>query len=285
MRALPIRALILASLVLAGCASEAPSGPRTCESLEGTRSGILRTLVFEVAEEGVSEGFDVDDRVGPDPASACRQRDYRDAEGRTGIDNQLTVLVPALEMQVGEGTLQGLLQSAINNGQLLIAITLDGVDDLRNDDCVAVTVQTLTGMPLLGTDGFLLDGQTLDRSPDSPDTRYEGARIVDGVVETGPFDFPLPVAILDARFVLDLHGARIRARIHEDGSMTGVIGGGIDNEQILEITSGLNIPPELMDMVASFVALIADLAPDADGHCGRFSAAITFDAIPGFVNP
>lgn len=286
MRALRTAAALTFALALGACAPEGPpEGPRACDSLEVEHAGLVRALRFEVADMGVSEGFDLDESQGPPPeATGCRARDFRDAVGREGVDNQLTAIVPALEMMVGEGTLDGLLQGAINNGQLLIAITLEGVDDLEDDDCVALSVRTLTGTPLLGTDGRLLEGQTLDVAPDTPIARYEGAVLRGGVVETGPFELALPVAILDARFVLDLHGARVRAEVAEDGSMRGVISGGISNEQIVEVASGLNIPSDLMGQVATFVQLIADLAP-VDGRCTQFSASMVYEAAPGFVNP
>lgn len=277
-------ALLAVCTSVPACAPEAPPpGPRACESASPEHSGIVRGLRFEVGEMGVSEGFDLDESVGPPPeATGCRARDFRDESGRLGIDNQLTAIVPALEMMVGEGTLDSLLAGAINSGQLLIGITLEGVDDLRDDDCVTLVVRTLDGTPLIGTGGMLLDGQTLDVATDAREARYEGAVLRGGVVETGPFEVALPVSILDARFVLDLHGARVRATIDEDGSMRGVIAGGISNEQIIEVASGLNIPSDLMGMVATFVQLIADLAPE-EGRCTQFSASMVFEAAPGFV--
>lgn len=279
--------LLAATIVLAGCNADAgpPPGPRTCESALPEHSGIVRFMRFEVGDMGVHEGFDLDESMGP-PAEAtrCRARDFRDSEGRTGIDNQLSLIVPAIEMQVGEGTLNSLLNGAINSGQLLIGLTLEGLDDPVNDDCVTLVVRTLTGTPLVGTDGLLLDGQTLEVAPDARTARYEGAVLRDGVLETGPFELALPVSILDARFVLDLHGARVRVTIEEDGSLSGVFAGGISNEQIIEVASGLNIPSDLMDQVGTFVELIADLEP-VEGRCTQFSASLVFRAAPGFVDP
>lgn len=274
-----------ALLALGGCAVDEgpPPGPRACESALPERSGIVRFMRFEVGDMNVHEGFDLDESVGPPPeASGCRARDFRDPEGRDGIDNQLSLVVPALEAQVGEGTLDMLLNGAINSGQLLIGLTLEGLDDPVNDDCVTLVVRTLTGTPLVGTDGLLLDGQTLEVSPDARTARYEGAVLRDGVLETGPFELSLPVSILDARFILDLHGARVRVRIHEDGSLSGVFSGGISNQQIVEVASGLNIPSDLMEMVGTFVQLIADLEP-VEGRCTQFSGSLVFRAAPGFV--
>jgi hypothetical protein len=282
-----MRAIALVVL-LVGCTAtaEPPPGPRACESREPERAGLVRSLRFEVAEGGVTEGFDVDESVGP-PAAAtsCRARDYRDPDGRVGIDNQLTILVPTLESMVGEGTLDSLLQGAINNGQLLLAVSLEGVDDPIDDDCVAISVRVLRGTPLLGTDGFLLDGQTLEVDPTAPVGRYEGAALRGGVAETGAFELSLPIQILNAQFVVDLHHARVRVEMHEDGSMHGVIAGGISNAMMIEIARGIeNLPPDLVDMVAGFIQAIADLDPDASGTCTAFSASMVFDAAPGFVS-
>ncbi|MDQ3031283.1 MAG: hypothetical protein M3Y87_02625 [Myxococcota bacterium] len=283
------RALVSAislAAVLAACGPSGPAaGPRMCESLAPEHAGIVRSLRFEVAHMGISEGFDLDGANGAPPeASGCRARDFRDPEGREGIDNQLTAVVPAIEGMVGEGTLDGLLQGAINSGQLLMAITIEGIDDLENDDCVAVSLRPLIGTPLVGTDGRLLDGQTLDIAPEAQISRYEGAVLRDGVVETGPFEIALPVSVLDARFVIDLRGARIRARIGPDGSLRGVLAGAIANEQIIDIALTLgNLTSDLRMQVTTLVQLIADLEP-VDGRCTAFSASFPFEAGAGFVN-
>ncbi len=279
------RALLTCAL-LTGCAAEVappPSGPRTCESLAPVQAGLLQTLVFERQMGGISRGFDLDGIYGPPPGNpGCRGRDYDSPDGATGIDNQLSTLIPALEAQVGEGTLDTLIQDSINNGQMALALVVEGLDDYRDDDCVAVSVQRLRGVPLVGADRRLLPGQTLEIDPDAPVSRYEGAVLRDGVIEAGPFDIALPVSILDAVFVLDLHEARVRIRLAEDGSMAGEIAGGLALSQITEIAAGLNIPSDLMEMVALLGTLIADLHP-VEGDCTRFSATVTYTATYGFV--
>lgn len=268
-----------------GCAPEPPSpSMRTCEAGGTEQAGIIRYLNFAGGEMGQTIGFDLDESVGPVVESNCRARDWMDAEGRVGIDNQATLLIPVIEEQVGVGTIEMLLNGAINSGQLLLAITLEGLDDPDNDDCVAIAIRPLRGPVLVGTDGLLLAGQTMDVDLDGPVSRYEGAVLRDGVLETGPFEARLPVSILDAIFTIDFHDTRIRVQLNDDGSMDGVIAGGIGLDQIGEIAAGLNIPSDLMGMVATFGALIADLAPNEEGRCTQFSTSIEFRATYGFVN-
>ncbi|MCA9638968.1 MAG: hypothetical protein KC420_23230, partial [Myxococcales bacterium] len=140
-----LRALVVVALAAAGCgdgASSADAGtdaPRplaACDSPGTTRSMVLSTFGFvrpDAMRGNRVDGFDLDDRVSTaGDAEGCRHADFTSPDGITGIDNQLARLLPVVDMMTG-GAVDGLVQAAVNNGQLLIAITLDGVDDTRND--------------------------------------------------------------------------------------------------------------------------------------------------------
>jgi hypothetical protein len=104
-------------------------------------------------------------------------------------------------------------------------------------------------------------------------------------MEAGPFTLALPVAVLDARFVLTLQNARVRLRWRDDDTFDGIIGGAISAEELIATVQTLGIPQELRSLVAQLIHGIADMDPDAQGTCRRFSGAIAFEGRGAFVNP
>lgn len=295
-RRAPGWSLCVAALAFAGCGDgESPSdagvdAPRplaACESPGVSRSMVLSTYGFvrpDAMRGNSVEGFDLDGRVSTaGDIDGCRQSDFTDSRGVPGIDNQLARLLPVVDMMTG-GAVDGLVQAAVNNGQLLIAITLEGVDDTVNDQCVSVVIQSVRGMPFVGSDMRIDPGQTYDLAPGERVTRTP-ARIRDGVLEAGPFDLPLPFAALDARFILDLRGARIRAVVRPDGSLSGIMGGGVPAVPLGETLIMYGIGSGLQQTLVGTLRLFSDLAPDASGMCTQISAGLRFDTRPAFVNP
>jgi hypothetical protein len=278
-----LAALELATLGMttAGCAAEPPD----C-TIDGEPGLILfRGITFARNDDmGTSEGFDLDGRVSDrSDFEACRKPDFTAPDGTRGIDNQVSELLPIIEMQTGGLRLDDVLQTAIDNGQLLIAFELLGVDDPMNDPCVTVRLRPVVGMPLLGTDGRVLPGQTFDVAPDGEVSTVEGARIVDGVLEVGPAPVALPVQILDARFTLHVEDAQVRLERQDDGSWRGALGGGISVDEMIQVAMGLNIPSDLMGAVQLVLRTNADLARDAEGDCQQISATLLVDGVPAYL--
>ncbi|MBP6835378.1 MAG: hypothetical protein KA978_31630 [Deltaproteobacteria bacterium] len=259
--------------------------PSQCPSTPMERSLVVTRMRFVKATmPGVVDGFDLDGRVSRnDDAASCRRVDFTSPDGTTGIDNQLSLLVPVLETQTA-GALDEAVQAAINSGQLLLSMSIEGLDDRRDDPCVQLVFRQLRGMPFVGSDHRLDPGQTFETARDQPVSRVTG-RMRDGVIEAGPFPLALPVAVLDARFVLNLHNARIRLRWRSDDTFDGMVGGGIPADELIAIVQTLGIPQELRSLVARLVNGITDLDPDADGNCRRFSSALSFEGRGAFVNP
>lgn len=280
--------LLLATL---GCADDpgadpfAGPAPAQCPATAVERSIVVTRMRFvKASAPGVSEGFDLDGRVsGSDDAASCRRVDFTAPDGTAGVDNQLSYLVPVLEAQTA-GALDAAIQAAINGGQLMLSVTVEGLDDRRNDPCVHLVFRQLRGVPFVGSDQRIDPGQTFEVARDQPVSQVT-ARLRDGVVEAGPFTLALPVAVLDARFVLTLHNARVRLRWRDDDTFDGLIGGAIPADELIATVQTLGIPDELRALVARLIRGITDSAPDADGNCQRFSAAMLFEGRGAFVNP
>lgn len=280
-----VRTLVFAREALAcpdhtPCHVDADCRPTTCAAMS-TEPECMLTC----ARTGVSDGFDIDAHVsgGSDPIG-CRHADFSTPAGEHGIDNQIATLVPIIESQAGGVTLDSILQTAINDGQLMLAIELLGVDDEMNDDCVTVRTRPLMGTPSLGTDGLIEIGQTFDAQPGGEQTLIPNARIVNGVVDVGPVPLTVPVAILDARFTLHIQSGFMHIEIHDDGVWSGKLGGGISIAEMTSIAMGLNIPSGLMGAVAALLMTSADLAPDPmTNRCTQVSSTLVFESATAFV--
>jgi hypothetical protein len=232
----------------------------------------------------VADGFNLDNRVSAigDPLT-CRQADMTSPDGRIeGIDNQLARLIPTVDQMTG-GALDGAIQAAINNGQMLVAATVTGVDDLCDDPEVEVTLQRVAGMPFVGSDMAVDPGQTFDLMRMATMSRVRG-RISGRTLETEPADVPLPVAILDAQFTVNFYGARMRMTMTQDGAdAAGIIGGGISLREFMTILEPLNIPNSLRMSVNGGLSIFADLDRDAMGKCQKISGALQLMLRPAFV--
>lgn len=279
--------------LLGGCADDAappaaPSGPGIrCDSPKGSSTMVIARFGFvraDTTRTGVSDGFDLDDHdSAPGDPVGCGRLDYTAPDGRHGVDNQLALLIPVVDSMTG-GALDGAIQTAINGGQLLMTVTVEDLDDRCDDRSVTMVFRRVTGMPFVGSDMRVDPGQTFDQTRDLPVTRAHG-RVENGVLVTDATNIPLPVEVLDARFTLNLYGARMRLKLDDAGGAEGVIGGGISISEFTATAESFTIPTALRGAIGTTMRLVADLAPDDNGRCQQLSAAVSLSLRPAFVNP
>lgn len=257
-----------------------------------TSSAVVTTIGFAarngdvVGELEVSDGIDLDGNVSDrTDVDSCRKVDFVAPDGRTGIDNQFTFLFETVEEMAEEGTVEGIIQGSINGGRLLLMIEVDGVDDWIDDDSVSVRVFNAVGTPNLAADGYLVPDQTFDIDPDSPINEGTG-RIVDGVLETDPFEVELPMAFFNVFFDLRLVGAQIRADIGPEGVTSGVMGGAVTIDQILEIAAMADDMQEVQygGLLMGVLPGMADMER-VDGRCTALSANLYFESRRAFLYP
>ncbi len=277
----------LVLLSLAGAFSCGGGGP------EGeTQSAVVTTIGF-AARNGemagdfeVSDGIDLDGRMSDrTDIDSCRKSDFVAPDGRPGIDNQFTYLFETVEDMAEEGTIEGIIQGSINGGRLLLMIEVDDVQDWTNDDSVSVRVFNGVGTPNLASDGFIVPDQTFDIDPDSPINVGSG-RIVDGVLETDPFEVELPMAFFNVFFDLRLVDARVRANIGPEGVTDGVMGGAVTIDQILEIAAMADEMQEVQygGLLMGVLPGMADMVR-VDGRCTALSANLYFESRRAFLYP
>lgn len=241
---------------------------------------VLDQLIFgKEIEPGIAPGFDLD---GTD-ADVCGQSDYVSPYGGTGVDNQLAVITPLLEL-TELGAVQTLLQNSIEQGGLLVIMELSGVDDLVNDKDVKVRLRLGEGTPLLGTNGRLLAGQTFDLSADTADTEIPNGKIVDGILTAGPADIVLPAIVFGIRYELPFRGGLFRGRLTEGGGLVdGMMGGIVSEQSLIEVaTAAGGEGGDILKLMKTVIAGTADLSPNADGECQDLSAAVVISAVSGF---
>lgn len=242
---------------------------------------VLSSLAFaEVTDDGTVAGFDLDDTVSASgDMASCGHRDFAAPDGRAGIDNQLASLWPTIEAVTGDAV-GGLIQGAINNGDLLIGLGITGAGD-----DVSVGVQTMAGNPLIGTDAQLLSHQTFTRDTTGEPVHATGHMDGEWLV-AGPFEIVLPLVILSFELDMRISGAYLRLRIDDDGFAEGSLGGGISVDEFMGALGQADVPGSLVDFVRTTLQSRADLDRSADeGRCLRFSAGLTFTAVPAWVAP
>jgi hypothetical protein len=268
-------------LLLACTAGDTDSGAdiNECGDPEDTLTMVVTTIGYMRGADGISQGFDIDQNA----SDVCGHEDFVSPEGVPGIDNGLARLIPFLEASEAK-VVEGLLNSTIIEGRLLLAVELSRVDDPYEDDCVDVEFFQAYGEPLLGTDGGILPGQSLQRNPDTPSTMLEGVALDCGVLEARPMDIDLPLGILDAFFELNMTEGGIRIEMGEDGIHSGFFTGSLAKEEVLEIlNSSDGIDDTIQELVKGLLDTTLDMDPDQDGTCTELSAGLEFQSGEIFI--
>ena len=279
-------------LALLGCGSPsvsdtgtAPVDAATCDASGGRRHWVMTGLTFvRVQEDGSSDGFDLDGEVTEtgDNGVGCGIPDMEGPDGTEGVDNAFARLLPVLETTEFIGV-EAIIDAAIKSGEVLLIPEVDGAESLVEDDCVTVGLRRGSGDPMLDTSGELLASQTLDLDPTFADIEVGDLPITDGSVQARPFSLSLPVSILNADLSFDIGGGAIRYDLAADGTLSGVMAGGLSTAYLREVASTENVSEEVYALVDSVVDSVADLAPDDAGQCTQISVTLGFTAVPVYV--
>jgi hypothetical protein len=277
------------ALALAGCGSESQSGTPTGV----TQSGVVTFATFaRILDEDarVAEGLNIDGVNSTDgDLESCGKKVYTSPEGDVGVDNQFGGLLPVIESKVGSENLGQLLATAIANGQLLVLLSIEGLDDPTNDDEVTVKLAAGTGLPLLDSKGKFITYQSFGLDRETAPVSTLPGKVTNGVLDVGPGEAVLPVRVLDAKFNLNLHGARGRFVLTPEArggglSMNGMISGGLVTAEFKGIVEKLNIKQDVISAAVTLVALVADLGySDESGTCTQVSAALKIETTPAFI--
>ena len=253
-----------------------------------TYTGLLRTLTFthseQTAQGEVSAGYDLDDAVTAfGDETGCGIPDMVSPEGAAGIDNNFARLLPALEATEAVAV-YGLIQAAINSGELLLLFEVSGVDSLENDDDVTFTLHRGMGQPLLDTDDFVSAGQTLDKDPSVAPIVVSKQRIVDGALDVrGIESLFLPIQVFEVALDLYAFDAGFHVEFEEDGSYTGYFAGGTPIQPFIELSETANIDAGLAATLQAVLPNLADLAPNDAGDCQNISVTFEYTGVSAWL--
>lgn len=284
--------LLLTAALLPSCddtafgesGTAADPGAWTCDSSEHSATFVIHLLAFaEQDDAGQAWGFDLDDHVSElGDSKGCGKQDFTDPEGSTGIDNAFAQLMPAVE-NTEAVAIKGLLQNAVDAGELLLMVQITGLDDPLNDDCVTVEFGQAVGTPMVGTDGAMLDGQSFARDPEGEAVVLEATEIVNGSLQARGLEFLLELQILDAPLAFKVADGALRIDLSEDGSSAwGYFGGGFSTDYVMEIVDDNAVDDTLTELLRLALPAGADLDGPEGEECSHMSVAFEYEAIPAF---
>lgn len=276
---------MLLPLLLACTSPAADSGAldATCGDPAESWVGVATYMYFaHQDEDGHSVGFDLDGVVsdGSGPHD-CGKADLTSPDGTPGIDNAISGMLPALEATEASAV-EGLIQDSILTGELLLLVELSRLDESTDDGCVDGALYRGVGQPMVGTDGQLLDSQTFAVSPDQAPALMPGVELVDGAVDMGPFEFQLPLQILDVELDFHVQDAWMHLELAPDEGFSGWFGGVIPLSDILVIAQEDDLG-STADLIEQLVTLAADIDATEEGACDGLSVVFELEGRRAFL--
>jgi len=256
------------------------SADQSC--IEGeTQAWVINLLQSAPVNNGVSEGFDLDDRVseGAD-GDPCGVVDYTHPNGTPGIDNAMGKILSALAAVGGEAV-EGLVAEAISSGELLILFEFTEVEELAQEGCVDLNIRRASGTPGVDSSGRILAGQTFDVRQDIAPVFVPGLQFDQEHLEARGFEMPVPATIFDTYLEFSLYDSALEFRVDSEGNASGALGGTLLAEDMRR--TGDKIDEGVSAAVTAAVDHNADLLPNEGGACEGVSAVLLFEAVPAFL--
>lgn len=259
-------------------------GAESCGAVTSQHTVVISQLSFtRRGSDGTAHGFDLDGVQSADGDSAgCGHADLTSPTGEAGIDSAFSGLVPVLE-GLGASAVEGLVQDAVDSGELLLILELQRLDDWSDDACVDLEVSRGAGTPLLGTDGVILVDQSFSLDPGVPASLATGGTLRDGTVEIRGVGITLPVQILDVFLTFDVPDSAFRFTLEEDGTVRGYFAGGVPVSEIVDQIGAITDIGDLAEVIPTLVQSAADLYPDETGVCTHLSLGFDFVGTPTFI--
>jgi hypothetical protein len=270
------------ALLLAACGKPPAANPLAhCNQGlcgDGPVYGIATAQLVASDGKGHSQGFHL---VGAD-TGACPASGFTNAATGTPVDNQVANVLPVLESYVGSA-LPTYIQTAVNDGGLFLAFEIVG--NPETDKTVDVVVHQGMGSPLLGTDGFLLENQTIQIATGTPLGVCTGGTMKNGTLSCGPFTVLIHIGVFQNVYDLTFEETQMTMTFPTDGSDSQVIMGGavtVANIQAIAAEAGGgagNLGPVVNNVVPS----LADVLDPVNHTCDRISGVLGITARPIFA--
>jgi hypothetical protein len=252
------------------------------------------------------DGKEASSKRKPAPGT-CSHDDFVGMNGERGIDNQFFRVVGCSSSYQSTGQSNG-WDVEMLTGAWGILITLDGVDDIHNDDSIEVGIFANADPIELSPTRVPLPNATyaIDQDPRFQ-ARVHG-RIVNGVLTTDPVDVRFHKVTNSIYLERPLNDARLQMTLGEDGVLDGYLAGYTPVEDMYDLqyafrngrnAKGEPASPQLIALSSNGQAAVlghtcngayyalyefADGHPDpTTGKCTAISTQYRIKAIPAFV--
>jgi len=286
-----------------------PSRPNACVNPEkfGPDPKFMTVKVPDIKAYGIDlDGKDSRQKGKPAPGT-CAHTDLLGMNGERGIDNQFYRLVgcSGSYQSTGQGNTWTI---EMHTGSWGVLITLGGVDDIRNDDNVQVTLAA-NGDPIeLSPNREPLWNATYAMQQDPRFRSTTRGRLKDGVLTTEPMDVRIHKITNGIYLERTLKEARVQMTLSKEGVLEGYLAGYTPVEDLFNFEfayrNGKNGKGEPADRRLTMISAtgraatqlyscngvyyalqdVADGHPDpATGKCTSISTQYRIKAIPAFV--
>lgn len=230
---------------------------------------------------GQVNGFDLDGRNSDaGDAEGCFIEDWTAPDGSEGIDNQLAALAPLLAMAVGD--IDMTIADALAEGTILLLaeftasggpVTTNGSGSLS-----LYLGQTVDGGPPMLSGSTIAPDQTFNLDPAGNPLTTVPVTISNATAEASVDVIALAIPFEDTAIALNIRSARVRATISGDSLVDGLIGGGLNIDELA--TTVMEVAPDFdVEMIRDILEGVADLEPNADDVCQSVSVGIEFHAV------
>jgi hypothetical protein len=258
-------------------------------------------------------GIDLDQQaslaIGKPASGTCAHDDFRGMNGERGIDNQFFRVAGCIStFQPGGQTID--LVTEMMTGSWGIVLTVNGIDDLRNDPSVEVGFYANADPVQLSATRAPLANASYSASSDPRFRALTHGRIVNGVLTSDPVDVRFYSVFNPVRTERFLRDARVFMSFTPDGGLEGYLAGYTPVEAIYDVQFGFRNGTEVSGAPANtrlintrsigqanFIGhytcegAYQALLRDADGHrdaatgrCTSISTQYHLRAVPAFVD-
>ncbi len=260
--------------------------PDDCDDPEAHSDPAFKTMQASASFAGIDIDGITSQAQSP-LAGECAHDDFSGETGEAGLDYQLWRAIGCIRgFQEGE-IADIVVGGAVREGSMTILF------EVSEEAGAGIAVRAFASeeKPPTGANGSVLPFATLSVHEDD---RYHSTigegEMVDGVIVAGPMDLRLRLNIQIVEGDLTFRNATIRMEEHEDGSVTGVILGFQEIDEVYEIFGRQAGRAGAEALSYTCTGLWSALRSQADGDydpqtgsCSSVSVAYRFEAIPAFV--
>jgi hypothetical protein len=276
-------------------AMKAPDGSNLCLKPELATDPSARTVVRRDIEV---YGIDLDGRSAranaPPAPGTCAHDDFLDSRGSANIDNQYYRVVGCTRGFL-PGGLGERLDSEMLEGAWTIVIAVKGVENLRNDPNVEVSISAGADPIQLSPTGKALPYATYVMVADQKFRATTKGRIVNGILYSNPVNVRFHFSANGKRFERSLNAGRLRLHLHSAADAESYLSGytsiadlykneiGFDGSTFIAGASADAIGYTCNGMYSNLVRYADGDRDPRTGRCTSISTQYRITAVPAFV--